>query len=180
MSESVWVALVTGGCTLAATYLVHKWSADREDRQRSVDVSRERALDRIGTLYKPLLKMLDPGPPYDAFYIEPRDCPDIIKHIENNELLASPDLLDILWQFRRDFYEKNRVNSDLQHELLRLTNREHEQLKAMLGYGKIIDKDGAIKRGFATIIDWLRSLRAKVEAELSRLRRKRRGKWKHK
>lgn len=177
MSDAVLVAIVTGGCTLAATYMVHKWSAEREDRRHTVDVSRERALERIEKLYKPLLKMLDPGPPYDEFYIEPRDLPDIIKHIENNEILASPDLIDILWDLRRGYYGQEGVSSDLQHELLILANREHEHLKVLLGYGKIIEKDGIIRRGFATIVDGIKNLGAITKNALFRLRMKRRGKW---
>lgn len=121
--------------------------------------------------------MLDPGPPYDELYIESIDLHNIIKHIENNELLASPDLIDILWDLRRGHYGKEGVSSDLQYELLILANKEHDQLKTLLGYGKIIENDGIIKRSFTALIGGINNLRAKIKNVMFRLRSKRRGKW---
>lgn len=69
MSEAVWVALVTGGCKLAATYITNKFLNDREDRRRAANVASGKALERIEELYKPLLDMIDLARPMMVYQL---------------------------------------------------------------------------------------------------------------
>ena len=147
MSDAVLVALVTGICTLAASYLAHKVSADREDRRRVTDVSREKAAERVKELYKPLIQILERCSPPDEFDIDSDTLNKVFKLIDDKELLASPDLLYIYWRFYREFYESSgQIDGDLAWKLYGLIRDEYEELKCLLGYGDILKKDDLLKK----------------------------------
>ena len=114
-----------------------KMSADREDKRRREEIERKAAARRIENLYRPLLGLLNPRPPYDEFHIDREMQRIIIDKIHENEFYASPELLNIFWDLRRAYYGEGNFNHHKQVEMFRLVLSEYDELKKMLGYGKI-------------------------------------------
>lgn len=187
MNDSIMIALISGGSAIIGgvvggtiSFFSQKMIADREDRRRSIDFARRKALERIEKLYKPLLAMLNPGPPYDDFCIDRELGGRLIKHIDENDLFASPDMLEAIWEFKHEFYEgTGAVSSDLQHKILIVASREYKELKSLLGYGRILKKVGAFKRICKLIIGGLMDIYRKARKKLFIRRARRRAKKFH-
>ena len=144
-----------------------KKSADREDRRRLEEIERQTADERIKKLYDPLLAIITPGPPYDEFYIDHQTQAMIINKIEENERLASPDLLNVYWQFCRAHYDQSgSIDRELEWKIYELVLSEHSRLKKTLGYGRILKKKSIIKLKYEKI-------QSHVEKKISEFRRKR-------
>lgn len=81
-----------------------------------------------------------------AWYLERRDRIKVINLIKENKLLASPDLLEVYYDFRNNFYEEGRDEEEaLDWKMLNVADDEYDKLKLTLGYGKIV-KRGVISR----------------------------------
>ena len=156
MSDVFWAALVTGLCTLAAVYITKRSEADRDYRRRLAKMSREKALERINGLYKPLLSMLDPGPPYEGIQIGREDGGRMIDFVDKQELLASPDLLNVIWQFKQGYHSPTgEIPIGLEYKIFEVVSREYDELKALLGYGKILKDVGVIRKAYRFVAGWL-------------------------
>ncbi len=77
MSESVLIAVIASSSALVGGIiggLISMWttkiSADREDKRRREEIERKAATRRIENLYRPLLGLLNPRPPYDEYHID--------------------------------------------------------------------------------------------------------------
>ncbi|OHB80146.1 MAG: hypothetical protein A2Z25_07090 [Planctomycetes bacterium RBG_16_55_9] len=147
--------LITGGAALLGsiigglvTLLGAKFTRSAEYRLKKEEILREKADDRIKFLYRPLLKLMSPSPPYDDFYLESEVCKDVINLIEKNELYTSPDLLKLFREFRYAYCngtgESNRA-SNIDSDLYEKAYSEYEDLKNILGYGLIIKESSASK-----------------------------------
>lgn len=173
MSENVLIALIASFSALGGGViggLISIWtakkSADREDKRRREEIERKTADERIKNLYEPLLSIITPGPPYDEFYIDREDQKRIIEKIENNEIYASPELLNVFWEFLRAYYdESGKIDRELDWKIYELVSSEHSKLKEMIGYGRILKKDSIIKIVF-------KKIKSKVEPIYTKIRRK--------
>jgi len=173
MSESVLIALIAtcsavGGGVIVGLFSMWtaKKSADREDKRRREEIERKTADERIKNLYEPLLSIITPGPPYDEFYIDREDQKRIIEKIEKNEIYASPELLNVFWEFLRAYYdESGKIDRGLDWKIYELVLLEHSKLKEMIGYGSILKKDSIIKIVF-------KKIKSKVEPIYTKIRRK--------
>lgn len=159
MSDVFWAALVTGLCTLAGVYITQRSTVKREERQRLAKMSRERALERINGLYKPLLKLLDPGPPYEGIHLDPEDGAKMMELVDKQELLASPDLLNVIWEFKQGYYSSiGETSIGLEYKIFEVASHEYDQLKEILGYGKIIKDLSIVKRLYMAVAGWLTNI----------------------
>ena len=163
MSENVMIALIAGGSAVLGgviggliSMLTAKMSADREDKRRREEIERRTADERLENLYAPLLSALTPGPPYDEFYIDKEHQCRIMDIIEENELHASPDLLEQLWDLRHAYFGNSKYEKGWDWRLLNLVSSEHSQLKRIIGYGRILKKDSMVKLA-------IRKLKGRIE-----------------
>lgn len=174
MNENALIALIAACSALGGGViggLISMWtakkSADREDRRRREELERQTADERIKKLYEPLLAIITPGPPYDEFYIDRQTQAMIIKKIEENERLASPDLLNVFWQFCRAHHgQSGNIDRELDWKMYELVLSEHSRLKEILGYGRILKKKSKIKLKYEKI-------KSHIEEKISEFRRKR-------
>ena len=173
MSENVLIALIASFSALGGGViggLISMWSAkksaDREDKRRREEIERKTADERIKNLYEPLLSIITPGPPYDEFYIDREDQKRIIEKNEKNEIYASPELLNVFWEFLRAYYdESGKIDRELDWKIYELVSLEHSRLKDIIGYGRILEKESIIK----VIYDKIKS---KIEPRYSKIRMK--------
>lgn len=155
--------------------LAVKVGKDKESSQRREEVARVAAVERITHLYEPLLKTMDPGPPYDDFYLDRQNCISIIKVIEKNERYASPDLLMLFWRFRISHYDNhNDFDNQTAVELYKLTLSEYEKLKDLLGFGNIVSKKHVFKTVVETLIPKISYRWHLLSRRLRRLTKKKR------
>ncbi len=173
MSENVLIAFITfcsaiGGGIITGIFMTRaaKLTADREDRRRREERDREKADERINNLYEPLLTILTPGPPYDEFYIDHDTWIRIRNLIDENERIASPDLLNIFWKIRRGIHEQpGDIDRELEWGIYEQTSLEYEKLKDIVGYGNILEKESKIKL-------YYQKIKSSVDDKLSEYRRK--------
>jgi hypothetical protein len=146
-ATSAIVASITTGLI---NYYSSKKSSDREDRRRREELERKTADERLNKLYIPLLKIMSPSPPYDeGLHLERRDCSRIIDLVVANEMLASPELLQIFGQFTDYFYnDTQQINHGLDLELFNIVDSEYNELKNILGYGSILRQPSKVKTVF--------------------------------
>ena len=152
MSENILIALIAGGSALFGgviggliSMMTAKYSADREDKRRKEEAERQKANERLEKLYDPLLQLINPRPPFDEYHLDKEDKKEILFIVGNNEIYASKDLMNIVWSLRYEIYGTANEEYGLDWNLLRLVQKEHTELKEMLGYGNIIKKDLKVK-----------------------------------
>ncbi|GEM_PF-5806325 len=148
MADNLTIAIISaasaiiGGTIVAFSKLFStKISLDREDRRQRKELERSAANDRINNLYKPLINIMSPSPPYDeGINLDRRDCSRIIDIIEANEKFASPELMEKYYQFVEYFYNdcQNETKHDFDYELFYHIDSEYKELKNVLGYGSIL------------------------------------------
>jgi len=163
---------VVGG--LMSVFAV-KVGKDKDSSQRREEVARVAAVERITHLYEPLLKTMDPGPPYDDFYLNRQNCIPIINVIEKNERYASPDLLLLFWRFRLSHYDNyNEFDHKTAGELYTLTLSEYEKLKSLLGFGNILPKKSLLNEALKSLLPKISYSGYLLSRKLRRLTRKKR------
>jgi hypothetical protein len=160
------------------TLLGAKYTIGEEYHLKKEEVRREKADDRIKFLYGPLLKLMSPPPPYDDSYLEPNVCTEVINLIEKNELYASPDLLELFWEFRYVHYngtEESNTTSKIDSDLYKKAFSDYEDLRDILGYGPIKEVPA-----YSSVLRKIRScprfILNKVKATRRRINRRRRRK----
>ena len=174
MTEGLKIAIIAAASAVAGglvggaiTIWSAKISADREDRRRREERERETAHERIENLYKPLVKALEPNPPYDDFSIHPETQKRIMDKIEKNELLASPELREVFWEFRYAYYDEPRlIDRELSWKIYQLSSSEYDRLKEIMGYGRILEKESPIKI-------MLHRIKSRVEEKIRQFRHNR-------
>jgi len=176
MNETLIIGLIAAGSALGGgiiggiiSVLTAKISADREDKRRREEIERKTAIERLNLLYDPLLKLIEPSPPYDEFYIDKEIQKWIIQEVEKHELHASPDLLRLFWGLRFAYYQHEKFDTEKQWKFLRLVQSEHNKLKEILGYGHILKTDSIgekiikiVKLKVDSLYDKYRKIRWKI------------------
>ncbi len=153
MDEKLLIAVISASSAIiggAIGGLISTWntkvSADREDRRRQLEIERVNAVDRLEKLYKPLLRVITPSPPYDDFHIDTETQKRAIVIIEKNEMYASPDLMNFFWTLRHVYYEKRGdIDRGFEWEFYSIVSEELARLKDILGYGRILRKPSISK-----------------------------------
>lgn len=154
MQDNLIIAAIAAGSAIIGSltgglinYYSSKKSSDREDRRRREELERKTAEERLNKLYIPLIKMMSPSPPYDdGINFDRPTCVRIIETIDNNEMIASPELMRKYYSFTEYLYNgQDEIHRDLEWELFNIVDLEYAELKYILGYGNILQKPSKSK-----------------------------------
>jgi hypothetical protein len=129
--------------TAVFSYVIARQNARIQYRQKQEEISRQAAIIRIEKLYEPLINIMARAASYDSFDLSPEDCREIGSIIQNNELYASPDLLQLFWKFKYALSEEHDWSKGL--DLYNKAYEEYSFLKEMLGYGSILKKTSRLR-----------------------------------
>ena len=162
-------AIVSSALTAFITYKVNKMAADREDQRRLERLARKRAAERIQKLYAPLLKALSSGPP-DDFDFDDYKISFVRKKVEENDLCASPDLLNLAGELEYELMMHHGEVQELGRRIFDLVYEEHAQLKRTLGYGRILKKQSPLARVWERGIELYKDLRRKIRQTIRKPR----------
>ncbi len=168
------VGTIIGG---VITFLGVKVAISAEYRLKKEEVNREKADFRIKNLYKPLLNLMSPPPPYDGLCFESEICKDVVDLVEKNEIYASSDLLKVFWEFRVVYYNGTKSQDGLSNigfELYDKAYDEYEELKSILGYGPILKRPSILRSSLKKIRLCIESIVKKIKRGIWKINRKRR------
>jgi hypothetical protein len=171
LSENLRIALIVACSALGGSLIgglislrAARLAADREDRRIRENLERQTAHERITKLYDPLLNYLSPGPPYEEFCLDREICARVIEAIEKNKKFASPELLKIFYEFRHAFRNDFKsIQSGLDSSIYNLVCCEHEKLKDIIGFGRILKNPSKTK----VVSDKMSSIFGKSKSFLS-------------
>ena len=77
---------------------------------------------------------MEPGPPYDEFYLNHEIQKCVVDKFDKNDVYASPELLKIYWRFRYAHYNNpDEINRGLGDEIFNIVISEHDKLKEVIG-----------------------------------------------
>jgi len=175
MDNALIIAIIAAGgaifgstITCIVNYLSSKTMADREDRRRRAELEMKTAEERINKLYRSLLKIMTPNSPDDGIYFDRETCVWILRHIEENEPLASPELMHKYYEFDYYFHiEPEKIGKGLDREFFNLVDSEYNELKNILGYGSILRRPSRVSVLFNRLLLPFKKLKKTINEYIS-------------